>query len=93
MSRKQYTGAQKFKIALEAIKGKQTIAELSLRYYVAPNLISRWKKELLDRGSELFEKGYKTADLQLKYDRNQLLKKVGEQSLEIDFLKKVFASD
>ena len=33
MSRKQYTGAQKFKIALEAIKGKQTIAELSLRYY------------------------------------------------------------
>ena len=41
MSRKQYTGAQKFKIALEAIKGKQTTAELSLRYYVAPNLISR----------------------------------------------------
>jgi transposase len=78
---------------LEAIKGKQTIAELSLRYRVAPNLISRWKKELLDRGSELFEKGYKTADLQLKHDRNQLLKKVGEQSLEIDFLKKVFASD
>ena len=92
MSRQQYSGGKKFQVALEAIKGKETIAALSSKYGIAPTLISKWKKELIERGSELFEKGYKTADVRLENDRDQLLKKVGELSLEVDYLKKGFAS-
>ena len=95
MSRQQYSGGKKFQVALEAItiKGKETIAALSSKYGIAPTLISKWKKELIERGSELFEKGYKTADVRLEHDRDQLLKKVGELSLEVDYLKKGFASN
>jgi len=92
MSRQQYSGGKKFQVALEAIKGKETIAALSSKYGIAPTLISKWKKELIERGSELFEKGYKAADVRLEHDRDQLLKKVGELSLEVDYLKKGFAS-
>jgi len=92
MSRQQYSGGKKFQVALEAIKGKETIAALSSKYGIAPTLISKWKKELIERGSELFEKGYKAADMRLEHDRDQLLKKVGELSLEVDYLKKGFAS-
>ena len=51
-------------------------------------MISKWKKELIDRGSDLFEKGYKPVDERIEHERNQLLKKVGELSMEVDFLKK-----
>ena len=51
-----------------------------------------WKKERLDRVSDVFEKGYKPGDTRLEYERDQLLKKVGELSMEVDFLKKGFTS-
>ena len=92
MSRQQYSGSKKFKVALEAVKGKNTIASLSNQYGIAPTLISKWKKERLDRGSDVFEKGYKPGDTRLAYERDQLLKKVRELSMEVDFLKKGFAS-
>ena len=92
MSRKKYTGSQKFRVALEAVKGKETIASLSAKHGIAPVLISKWKKELLERGFDLFEKGYKSPEQRLEQERNQLLKKVGELSMEVDFLKKGFAS-
>ena len=92
MSRKKYTGSQKFRVALEAVKGKETIASLSAKHGIAPALISKWKKELLERGFDLFEKGYKSPEQRLEQERNQLLKRVGELSMEVDFLKKGFAS-
>jgi len=54
--------AFKAKVALEALKGEQTIAELSQRFQVHPNQITEWKKQLLDHAAELFSKG-KTAAL------------------------------
>jgi len=42
MSRKKYTGSQKFRVALEAVKGKETIASLSAKHGIAPALISKW---------------------------------------------------
>jgi transposase len=92
MSRKKYPGSRKFLVVLEAIKGKDTLAALSDKYGIAPTLISKWKKELLDRGGDLFEKAYKSPDQRLEHERDQLLKKVGSLSMEVDFLKKDCAS-
>ena len=60
--RRNHAPAFKAKVALEALKGEQTIAELSQRFQVHPNQITEWKKQLLDHAAEVFSKG-KTAAL------------------------------
>lgn len=55
--RKQWTAAQKAKIALEAIRERKTIQELARDYSVHPNQISKWKKQLADQAGELFGRG------------------------------------
>ena len=49
--RKQYNPAYKAKVALEALKGERTVAELSSRFSVHPTLIHQWKKALLEGAS------------------------------------------
>ena len=53
--RKMFTGAQKAKVALEAIKGAKTINEIAQEFGVHPTQVSQWKKELLDNAGSLFE--------------------------------------
>jgi transposase len=45
--RKIFTGAQKVKVALEAVKGTKTVNEIAQEYGVHPNQVSQWKKELV----------------------------------------------
>ena len=91
-TRKQYTGNQKFKVALDACRWNLTIAELSKKYSIAPSLIQRWKSQLIESGGELFDRGYKPVDERIIFENEQLLKKVGQLTLEVDFLKKAYAS-
>jgi transposase len=88
--KKKWSAAAKFEIALLAIQGEKTLSEICKRYQVAPSQIHAWKKELLERGAELFskaDKGKKTAadheDAQRK-----LYEKIGQLTVERDFLKK-----
>ena len=53
--RKIYTGAQKAKIALEAVRGIKTINEIAQDNSVHPTQVSQWKKDLLDNAGSLFE--------------------------------------
>jgi transposase len=70
------------KVALEALKGDQTVVELAERYQVHPNQITEWKK-LLDHAADLFgrdrkvEQGPNVKDLHAK---------IGQRSMENDFL-------
>lgn len=84
-SRRNHTGAFKAKVALAAVKGDQTVAELAKRFDVHPNSIVQWKSELLQRAGEIFEsiKAAKSAESDLK----ELHAKIGQQALEIDFLE------
>jgi len=81
-TRRNHGGVFKAKAAVEAVKGEQTLAELSQRYQVHPNQISQWKTQLLDRASEVFEKEKKTGEPEVK----QLHAKIGELTMENDFL-------
>ena len=91
-TRKQYTGNQKFKVALDACRGNLTVAELSKKHGVAPSLIQKWKSQLIESGGELFDRGHKPSDERIVFENEQLLKKVGQLTLEVDFLKKACAS-
>ena len=94
MSQKQkWSSAQKFEITLLAIKGEMTITEICQRYTVAPSLVHAWKKQLLERGAQLFEKeDKKAAEITDKAEREQskLYEKIGQLTVERDFLKKVW---
>ena len=59
--RKQHAPAFKAKVALEALKGEQTAAELASRFGVHPTLIHQWKRALLEGASGVFEQGGKKA--------------------------------
>jgi transposase len=52
--RRNHGAAFKAKVALEAIKGEQTLVELSQKFEVHQNLIAEWKKQLLERAGEVF---------------------------------------
>jgi len=54
MARKHYTKAVKAQVALEAIKGQKTVAEITSEYGVHASQIGTWKKELMDNAAELF---------------------------------------
>jgi transposase len=86
--RKIFTGAQKARVALEAIKGTKTINEIAQEHGVHPNQVSHWKKELLTNASSLFEgkRGPKSVNAQSDPDR--LYAKIGQLNMELDWLKK-----
>jgi len=80
--RRNHTAAFKAKVALEAIKGDQTLVELSERFQIHPNLITEWKKVLLERAPESFDKG----KLSKEPDVKELHAKIGQLAMENDFL-------
>jgi len=60
--RRNHAPAFKARVALDALKGNQTILELSERYQVHPNQITDWKKQLLAHAAEVFSKDRPTVD-------------------------------
>jgi len=87
-SRKKYTAAFKSQVAIAAIKGEETIAELAQRFELHPTQINLWKKEALDGCSQIFEKPKaKKAD---SPENDYLERKIGQLTIEIDFLKKKY---
>jgi transposase-like protein len=88
--RKTYDKDFKAKVALEALKGDKTIQELGQIYQVHPNLITQWKRQLLDNAANIFERSNKIPEGQVEAEAKQelLLKEVGQLQVENRFLKK-----
>lgn len=84
--RVQYSKKIKFEAALALISEKQTLVELSQKYGVHQSVLQRWKKEVLENGAELFSRGGKPKTEQQETDALQ--RKVGQLTMENDFLKK-----
>ena len=82
--RRNHSPAFKAKVALEAIRGQLTVAELAQRHDVHPNQITQWKTQLLERATEAFATPGERAEAPL--DVKTLHAKIGELTLEKDFL-------
>jgi transposase-like protein len=81
-TRRNHGAVFKAKVALEAIKGEQTLSELASRFQVHPNQITQWKQQLLQGASEVFEKNVKSRGPDVK----ELHAKIGQLAMENDFL-------
>jgi transposase-like protein len=81
-----YTNEFKFKIAIEAIRGDKTIAQLVQEHNVASSLISKWKKQVLESGASLFGSSSKPPSAPCSNEK-KLYEQLGRQAIEIDYLK------
>ena len=87
-TRRKFSADFKAKVALEAVKNQQTIAELAKRFDVSPVVISKWKAEFLENVSTVFEKGARKSDDQDSPELEKLYAQIGQLKVENDFLKK-----
>jgi transposase-like protein len=77
-------------VALAALTGEQTLAQLAQRFDVHPNQITAWKRQLLDGAAGMFESGSAAAgDSEAKI--RELHAKIGELTMERDFLDRGLA--
>ena len=84
-NRRKFSAAFKAKVAIEALKERESLAELSKRFEVHPNMISKWKQEFLENSSAAFEKEKGTLQ---DADTEKLYARIGRLELEKEFLKK-----
>ena len=85
-SRRNHTPAFKAKVALAAMKGEKTLAELAQQFDVHPNQIGQWRSQLLDGAAGVFGPDKGEADAP-SVDLKALHAKIGELTLENDFLE------
>jgi transposase len=85
-TRRKFSPVFKAKVALEAVKNQQTLAELAKKFDVSPVMISKWKAEFLENLSATFERSEST-DV-LDQDTEKLYAAIGQLKVENEFLKK-----
>ena len=86
--RRNHTAAFKAKVAIAALKGDETLATLAEKFDVHPNQITDWKVQLLERSAAVF--GEKAAK-ETGPDIQTMQAKIGELTLENDFLEKALS--
>jgi transposase len=84
-SRRKFSSAFKANVAIEALKERESLAELSKRYEVHPTVISKWKMEFLEKSERVFDK---KSEEDNGVDPDTLYAKIGQLEVENDFLKK-----
>lgn len=89
--RRKFTSAFKTRVVLAALKEQSTMAELAQKYQVHPNQISQWKREFLEKSETVFEKESKSKKSEAEEREEELLKIIGQQKVELDFLKKALS--
>tara|TARA_B110000285_G_C15042103_1_gene572343 strand:+ start:69 stop:362 length:294 start_codon:yes stop_codon:yes gene_type:complete len=86
-TRRKFKPEFKAKVAIEALRERYTIQELSEKFEVHANQISKWKTEFLENSAAAFERSGKPEE-EPGHDIEKLYSKIGKLEVERDFLKK-----
>lgn len=89
-TRRRFSAEFKAKVALEALSGALTMAELSAKHGVHPNMISQWKRRAQESLPELFAKKVDRTEASKDAELKELHAKIGKLTVENDFLSKAF---
>ena len=88
-TRKNHPPSLKAKVAVEAIKGLKTTAQIAQVFGIHPTLVSNWKKQALAGLADVFANGReRTAAQHADTEKDELYKQIGQLKVELDFLKK-----
>ncbi len=88
IKRRRFSPEFKFRVALEAATGQQTLSELASKHSVHPNQISQWKRQLLEHGAAVFsQNGHKEQHAQ-EAVQTELYEQIGRLKMELEWLKK-----
>lgn len=85
---KQYSAEEKAKVALEALRGEMTMAQISSKYGVHSSQISKWKKDALESMISGFKAKSKSRDTSQDELIRELYEQIGQVTVERDWLKK-----
>jgi len=88
--RRQHGSAFKAKVALEAIRGEKTIAQLSGEFGVHPNQIRQWRDRALGALPGIFSNGASRSEKERDALEEELYRQIGQLKVENDWLKKKF---
>lgn len=96
MPRSTYTAAFKTKIVLEVLREERELGEIAAEHNLSPNMVRNWKREFLDNAEIVFEnpkkleREAKRKEAALEKKNNQMLRTIGQLTLERDFLQDCF---
>jgi transposase len=88
--RRTFSAEFKARVALEALSGAHTMAELAAKHDVHPNMIAQWKRKAQESLPELFAKKADRSDAAREAELKDLHAKIGQLTVENDFLSKAF---
>lgn len=86
--RKRFDGAFKAKVALEALRGQKTVAELARIYEVHPNQIGQWKKQAMEELPKILNGRRQREEKEGEELVDELYRQIGQLKVELDWLKK-----
>ncbi|BAE52127.1 Transposase and inactivated derivative [Paramagnetospirillum magneticum AMB-1] len=87
VTRKRYSAEFKSKVALEAIKGEQTLAELAAKYEIHHTMIAQWKRQAIEGMSATFSGKSEATTTGDPAEIERLHAKIGQLLVERDFLR------
>ena len=85
-SRRKHSPSCKAKVALEAVKGEETVAQIAAKYEVHPNIVTKWKKDLQDEAASIFGKDRARKKKEEENLVARLYQEIGQLKIERDFL-------
>mgnify|MGYP001814085501 FL=1 len=87
--RRKHSPEFKAKVAIEAIKGVKTVSQIAQEHEIHPVMVSTWKKEMLSHLPDVFDKSKRPkTDKDIAKEKEQLQRKVGELTMDVEFLEK-----
>ena len=87
-TRKNHPPSLKAKVAIEAIKGHKTAAQIAQIFAVHPTQVGGWKKQAMDGLPDIFGNGREQMRQESDAERDELYRQIGQLKVELDFLKK-----
>lgn len=90
MPRKTYDSRLKTKVALAAIRGEKTVAQIASEFGIHPNLVTQWKRKAMESLPDCFATKAEKQRKEPRWTEETLMRQIGELKVENDFLRKKY---